>query len=236
MRNFLTFNGKNLCDFSAFVSGEGTYDAPVKSVTREVVAGRNGDLLLDNGRYENIDITYPAYITDNFVHNIRQVRDYLNSVIGYARLEDTYHPDEFYLASFQNGIDVETLGRYNTLGRFDLTFNRKPQRFLKSGEVVNTYIASGRITNPTLFESLPIIKIYGTGTVGIGQINVTFDGSTPFVVLDCELQDAYYNGANKNSAITLSPNRFPTLHTGDNGIVLGTGITRVEITPRWWHL
>lgn len=235
-RNTLTFNGRTLLDYGVYISGEGTYNAPVRSVSQEVVAGRNGVLILDNGRYENIEVTYPAYIISNFDTNMMLLRQFLCSVKGYARLEDTYHPDEYYMATFTNGIEVQTSGRYNTEGQFSLTFNRKPQRFLTAGEDSVTFGASGNITNPTLCDAKPIIQIYGTGTVGIGDTNVTFDGSSTYVELDCELQDAYYNGQNKNSAITLSPNEFPVLHSGTNGITLGAGITRVVIFPRYWLL
>lgn len=236
MRNSLTFNGYNLMNYGVFISGEGTDNAPVRSVTQEIVAGRDGALLIDNGRYENIEVTYPAYITEDFDNTIMLVRNLLGTVKGYARLEDTYHPDEFYLASFANGIDVTPLGRGNAYGEFNLTFNRKPQRFMKAGEDTVTFGASGTINNPSPCDARPIIRIYGTGTVGVGTTNITFDGSTPYVDLDCELQDAYYNGANKNASITLSPNEFPVLHGGSNGVTLGTGITQVVITPRWWIL
>ena len=164
------------------------------------------------------------------------LREYLCSVKGYARLEDSYHPDEFRLASFADGITVDTSGHYNVQGRFDISFNCKPQRFLKSGEDEVIYTEDGTITNPTSFTAKPLIRIYGAGTVGIGDVDVTFDGSTAYVDLDCEMQDAYYWPTNKNSSIILSPNRFPTLEAGSNGIVFGTGITEVDITPRWWRV
>ena len=75
-----------------------------------------------------------------------------------------------------------------------------------------------------------------TGTVGVGSVSITFDGSTEYVDLDCDVQDAYYGVSNKNSSIILSPNRFPTLSAGETGITLGTGITKVEITPRWFEI
>lgn len=232
----LIFNGTDLADFGVHISGEGTYNAPTRAVEEQAVPGRNGTLIIDSGRWENIIVTYPAYITDNFDANISALRNFLLSVRGYARLADTYHPDEFRLANFSDGIDVTTSGRYNAHGQFDLSFNCKPQRFLVSGEDTITLTDDGTITNPTLFEAKPIIRIFGDGTVGIGAVNVTFDGSDEYVDLDCELQDAYYESANRNNAISLDPNRFPVLSAGSTGIVFGSGITQVDITPRWFDL
>ena len=232
----LTFNGTDIATYGVHISGEGTYNAPGRAVEEQVVPGRNGTLIIDGGRFENITVTYPAYITDDFDENMADLRSFLLAVKGYARLEDTYHPDEFRLANFSDGIKVETSGRYNAQGKFDLEFNCKPQRFLVLGETVIELTADGTVENPTAFESKPIIRIYGTGTVGVGSVSITFDGSTEYVDLDCDVQDAYYGVSNKNSSITLSPNRFPTLSAGETGITLGTGITKVEITPRWFEI
>lgn len=232
----LIFNGQDLADFGVHISGEGTFNAPTRAVEEQIVPGRNGTLIIDGGRWENIIVTYPAYITDDFDDNMAALRSFLASVRGYARLADTYHPGEFRLANFSEDITVQTSGRYNSQGQFDLSFNCKPQRFLVSGETTIELTESGTVNNPTLFEAKPIIRIYGAGTVGIGAVEVTFDGSTEYVDLNCEIQDAYYGPSNMNSSITLSPNRFPTLPAGGTGIVLGSGITQVDITPRWFEL
>ena len=232
----ITFGGRNLADFGVFISGEGTYGAPERSVTEEVVPGRNGTLVIDNGRFENLMVTYPAFIIEDFPQRIEGLRNYLSSIKGYARLEDSYHPDVFCLASFASGIDVKTSGRYNREGQFDLAFNRKPQRFLKSGEFNVTYTASGSIFNATRFTARPLIRITGNGKVTVGSVEITWSGSSSYVDVDCDVQDAYYMGSNMNNYIQLSTNDFPKLEPGATQITLGTGVTRVDITPRWWIL
>lgn len=232
--NYLIFNGQNLRTLGVLLSGEGTYNAPKRSVEEQIVPGRDGSLLIDRGRFENIVVTYPAFVPD--ASSLIQLRSFLLSVKGYARLEDSYHPDEYRLASFADGITVDTSGRHNAHGQFDLAFNCKPQRFLISGETTQTFTEDGTLTNPTTFDAKPLVRIYGAGTVGIGDVNVTFDGSTPYVDVDCDIQDAFYGTANKNSSVTLSPNRFPTLGPGTNGVTIGSGITQIEITPRWWRV
>lgn len=231
--SYIIYNGINLETFGVLVSGEGTYNAPSRAVTEQVVPGRNGTLLIDGGRFDNIEVTYPVFIPE--MSNLDRLRDSLLPVAGYVRLEDSYHPDEFRLASFSDGINVSTSGRYNTEGQFDLSFNCKPQRFLKSGETVTTLTEDGTIENPTPYPSKPLIRIYGTGTVGVGDVNITFDGSSDYVDLDCDIMDAFFGTTNKNTAITLTPNRFPTL-TGITGITVGSGITQVDITPRWFRI
>ena len=232
----LTFNGKNLADFGVIVSGEGTFDAPERSVTEEVVPGRNGTLLIDNGRFENVVVTYPAFIVQDFQRNIEGLRSFLQSIKGYARLEDSYHPDTFCMAMPTGGISVKTSGYMNREGKFDLEFTRKPQRFLRSGESVITLTADQKIYNPTQFDARPLIRITGNGKVTVGSVEITWSGSSSYVDVDCDVQDAYYMGSNMNNYIQLSTNDFPKLDPGATQITLGTGVTRVDITPRWWIL
>ena len=92
-RQHITVNGIDLADFGVYISGSGVYNAPERDVKSVSVPGRNGDLTLDNGRYKNIKIKYPAFVVDDFAQNIGGLRDFLASIRGYARLEDTYHPE-----------------------------------------------------------------------------------------------------------------------------------------------
>lgn len=232
----ITLGGKNLADFGVVVSGEGTYDAPERSVTEEVVPGRNGTLLIDNGRFENVVVTYPAAIVQNFQRNMEGLRNYIQSVKGYIRLEDSYHPDVFYLAMPTGGISVKTSGYMNREGQFDLEFTRKPQRFLKSGENVIRMTATGNVYNPTAFDALPLVRIWGNGTVMFGGTSVTWSGPSSYVDIDCDIQDAYYMGTNMNQYIQLSGYDFPKLEPGQTRVTIGEGVTSVEITPRWWIL
>ena len=233
---FVVFGGKNLRDFGVIISGTRTYGAPARVVSYETVKGRNGDLIIDDGVYENVEVTYTAMIHDDFARNIRDLRNYLLSVKGYARLEDCYNPDTYCLASYANAIEFEAKGFGNSNGEIDITFNRKPQRFLKTGETQLELTATGTIYNPTDFDSFPMIRVYGHGDLTINGTVVSIGGTTPYVDLDCELQNASYGSTNMNNYITLTPYDFPYFVAGNNSLTVGNGITKVIVTPKWWHL
>lgn len=133
MTNYLIFGGLKSLDHFVWISGEGTFKAPKRSVEYISVPGRNGDLIVDNGKWENITVTYPAFIPYGFEQHMSEFRMELCKKLGYQRLEDTYHPDEFRLASFTDGLEP-SMTQWNEGGVFNLSFNCKPQRFLKSGE------------------------------------------------------------------------------------------------------
>lgn len=238
--NFIVFDGQNLADFGLHVSGAGTYGSPERDVDEEEVPGRNGSLIFDNGRYKNAEVTYQASILgeseDDYTRKIQELRSFLGSRKGYKRLEDTYRDGEYRLAAFIDGLepDDEVLLQGS---EFEITFNCKPQRYLKSGEHVLTFTSSSAVYNPTYFNSLPMIRIYGSGTVKIGAyiINVTKPSTVSYVDIDSEMMDCYSDSLNCNDCVTLTNNEFPMLIPGKNSITLSE-VTKVEITPRWYVL
>lgn len=233
---WLLFDDIRTDAYGVWISGTGTYNAPERDQEFITIPGRSGNFIVDNGRFENIEVTYPAFIARGFDTLFDPFRAAMLSKRGYKRLEDTYHPDHFRLASFSGPIEANT-GTYNRSGSFDLVFNCKPQLYLKSGETAETMTISGRITNPTLYPARPIIRVYGTGALGVGSVTVTIAANPfPYIDLDCEAMDAHSGASNANQYITLSGDDFPTLGPGQTGIALPRTITQVEITPRWWTI
>lgn len=232
MRAELTFAGTPLSNFGVYISGYGTFNAPARSYDGVEIPGRDGSLLLSEKRLQNVDVTYPAFVYANFSANMRSLRSFLLSRIGYQRLIDTYHPDEYRLAVYQEELEVETTPT-NNAGQFELTFNCKPQRYLLSGETAQTFTASGTITNPTYCPSRPLIRAYGTGSFTIGGVTMQILAADGYTDIDCDIMEAYKGTESKNSVIRLTD--FPTLEAGANAISMD-GITRLDITPRWWCL
>lgn len=244
MNETLTFAGINSGAYGVYIAGDGVYNAPERSVEMITVPGRSGNLAIDGGRFENIEITYPAFMFRTsqpaFASGISDFRNAMLSKIGYQRLTDDYNPDEFRLAVYKSGLDVDPK-IYNRAGEFNLTFDCKPQRFLISGETAVTFSAAGSIVNPTNFPAAPLLEITGTGVVGIGDYSFTLTGvSGQTIVIDCEVMESWevIAGANvnRNDLVQFAGNEFPKLTPGTNGVSLGDGITQIEIVPRWWRL
>ena len=58
--NHLIFGGVDSADYGIYITGEAVYNAPPRAVDMITVPGRNGSVALDQGRFENIVVTYPA--------------------------------------------------------------------------------------------------------------------------------------------------------------------------------
>lgn len=233
MRNYFTLDGVSSTSYGVYLSGSGTFSAPEKDTEYIAVPGRNGDLLSLDETLKNIEVIYPAFIYSSFEANLADLRAFLLSRKGYVRLTDTYHPGEFRMASFKGPLtpDVEPK---NDAGSFDIVFNCKPQRFLTSGEVKSTFTANGNVINPTRFTARPLLRVYGTGQFGIGGVTVTISAANSYTDIDCEIQDCFKGATNCNNNVTFSGYDFPVLAPGTNAITLGSGITKIEVTPRWW--
>ena len=170
----LYFDGQSSGDYGVYISGAGTFNAPVRDIEMVSIPGRNGALALDKGRFENIEVTYKAGLFGvdeaDFADAISDFRNFLCSRSGYVRLEDDYNPDEYRMAVYKNGLNVDLA----TLeaGEFDITFDCKPQRWLKSGEAAVTVASGDTLTNPTLFESSPLLEVEGYGTIELNGYEI----------------------------------------------------------------
>ena len=235
MPNTFTFGGLISSTYKAYISGSGTYDSPERDYTIETIPGRNGDLVLDNHRFLNIDVKYPAFICKSFQSNLESLRSALSAKIGYQKLSDTYHPGEYRLGMFTKGITVKPTKNLFA-GEFDITFNCKPQRFLDTGDQKTTFTADGSISNPTLFESKPIITVTGYGTLTIGSQTITIENQFASVTIDSDLGDCYSGSDNANLYVSFGNSKLPVLVPGTNNITITGSITKVEITPRWFVL
>lgn len=238
MRNYLIYNGVSTADFCVEVSGTNTFGSAEPDYEFVSIQGRAGDLFIDHGRYKNVELTYTCLLQKDFDRNFSGLKGKLLKSPGYHRLEDSFHPEEYRMAIISGSIDPSMAVRLRE-GTFDITFNCKPQRYLKSGEQVITLTASGKIYNPTDFDAKPLIRVYGSGDLGVGDKSVTISTTDAYTDIDCETGEAYMDDAskNRNSNVTIPGHVYPVLAGSEaTGITLGTGITKVEITPRWWIL
>lgn len=169
-----TFNGVSAADYGVYVTDVNVFNSAERAVEYITIPGRNGSFALDHGRFENIIVEYECALgqdTDvDFATAISDFRNALAAAKGYQRLEDDMNPDEYRMAVFSKGLDAPTLNQQTAT--FKVEFNCKPQRYLKSGETAVPVSSGGAITNPTLFESHPLLQVWGYGEVGINDESV----------------------------------------------------------------
>ena len=108
MINYFTFDGESSLDYGVYIGGQDTYNAPQRDVSKVAIPGRNGELIRDNGRFLNAQVTYTIVVMDEFRDKTDAIKAWLLSKDTYVRLEDTYHPGTYRMAKVAGGIDFMT--------------------------------------------------------------------------------------------------------------------------------
>lgn len=240
----LSFDNVSSRSYGVYITGEAVYNAPEREVEMISIPGRNGQFALDMGRFENIEVTYPAGIFANteadFARAISDFRNFLCSRKGYVRLTDEYNPNEYRMAIYKSGLEVEPAQL--KAGEFEIIFDCKPQRFLTSGETEISVASGDTLTNPTQFEASPLLKVKGHGTIGFNGYSIALD---PAYIGDVTFAGSTSgSGVNKTyssamllagDTITLSGTSFiwravPTLGQADQMVSASLSLTSQQTT------
>lgn len=235
MANTFRYAGRESSSFFTFVSDSNGWNSAPRILNDIQVPGRSGTLTpLNSNTFNNFQLTYQCYMTKEMKSKLDELRAYLNAFSGYQRLEDTINPTYYRMARYNGSFEVGDKDKQGAT--FSIKFDCMPQKFLKSGEATIILTASGTIKNPTNYDAKPILKIYGTGEVKIGTSTIKVKKSgTQYIEFDCDTLNAYEGSDNRNSNIELvkEPILIANIATG---ITLGSGITKVEIKPRWYTI
>ena len=231
------FNGISSQDLHIQVQTEPDYDFPEKDYEVTHVPGRNGDIVIDQGSWQNVSRKYNLAmdaVKISYTEVASKLVQWLHSASGYARLEDSYEPDFYRMAMYKDSGSISNI--YNKAGQIEVEFTCKPQRYFKSGEIADIFTTSTEYRNPTDFPAKPLIKIHGSGsgTVGIGTYTVNINNILDGMIVDSEQQDTYKDQTNCNSRVYIA--EYPKLVSGNNVISISGGVTSIEIIPRWWTL
>lgn len=232
------FNGKASSDYGIEIETPPHYEIAERNIQSTSIPGRSGDLIIELDSYKNAPREYQISIGErdgDFVSLAARISDWLYASKGYCRLEDTYEPDCFFIASVVGGNTVANI--MGQAGRAIVRFTRKPQRFLKSGEIEVGFTKEGVLYNPSLHPAKPLIRVTGTGAgrVNINDVSLDITDIGGVMLIDCDEKEAYADDNGKNDKIK-SGHGFPTLTPGQNRISFSGGVKNVIITPRWWTL
>ena len=235
---------KSSKEYGLLVTGA-VYGTPERDLEKIAVPGLNGDVIVDHGRWKNIEVTYHCEIAKNFRENIFA----FNNAIGrnmdkYTRLSDSYDPDHYRMARFIGATNPEPLA-YAESGKVDITFDCKPQRYLTSADYERIDVSgTTTVRNTTGYEAFPnfIVTHAGTFTVtnpdGSGHTMTVlpgwFDNHAALVIRSesktCSSQGYPYENANNYVSGV-----FPTFKHGTNTITVSNGLT-MQVAPRWWTI
>ena len=238
----IIFNDISCEDYGIVVEHYPEYQTPDHDYDVIHVPGRNGDIAIDQGSFQNVDRVYQIAVGSyerKYTEQVNAIAEWLHSPVGYAKLEDSYEPEYYRMAICTDGFEAENMS--HKLARTTITFNCKPQRWLKVGSIAveNPML----MKNPTKFPASPIIMVYGSGILTFqNDLNdeiytLTITDNSTGIVINCEVQDVYSAldmSVNCNNKVSLNGKGFPKLLSGDTSISATGDISKVEVIPKWW--
>lgn len=169
--SYLLFNKNSSTDFNMHISEPPEFSIPERDYETVHIPGRNGDLIIDSGKYNNTTGKYKVNIdasheNEDYFKICSAISAWLHpspSEVspygdhdGYYILKDTYDPTHFRYAKYKGGSSISNI--FNKAGEMDLEFECKPQRYLASGAVSQRMSTTSlTMNNPTKNASLPYI-------------------------------------------------------------------------------
>lgn len=232
-----SFAGEVSADFGVIVSKAPAFEHPTRKAQAFEVPGRNGVILQQQDAWADVARVYNVWLAvdhaDELPEKANGFAAWLNSIKGYQRLEDSFEPEVFRLAYYTGGGEISNqLMQY---GEAAVSFNCRPERFYKSGDIARPLNSGEAIYNPTRFIAKPLIHIEGSGDI-IATINgqsITAQ-VTDYINIDCERLNAYRLPAeNMNNKIA---GTFPTIAPGVNTVNISGTVTAATITPRFYTI
>lgn len=215
---------------------------PRKAIVTHKIPGRSGNLSQWDGSYEDYTVRYQCWFkSDPTGAQLRKAAAWLAGAPAGARLEDSYDPDVYRLATYEGGADVENIR--NRYGRFDVVFRVDPRKFLKSGDAALNITSSGLLNNQTGNVAYPLIEVTGSvsGLVEINGVSllVRFPGyDTKTLRVDTYLREAWdiTDGGETSMNEWIAGTDFPVIAPGRNSISISGGIDSIRVYPRWWMI
>ena len=237
----IIFDGHSLTEYGCVITDPPKRPFPKRKYEKLSVYGRSGDLIVDEDAYDNLSLTYnvatvPGLYKDLFVDEVlTSLKVWLCSSVLYKKLYDTELPDGFYYA-FCSGIS-DAVCTFDDMYEFSVTFDCKPFFYFDSGqETVQTTNKNIRLYNIGTRTAKPMIRIYGSGTLGcyINGTRFIVNNVGTDVIVDSESMLVYSGAVNKYDDFE---GKYPDLAVGNNTFSFtGDGFQSARIIPRWCRL
>lgn len=209
-------------------------EVPIIPVAERVIDsieidGREGDLTILKG-WKDVNFSFKAVIWNSDVQTSRQT--ILPQILNAKTITFSNDISVFYKIKYAKASGLTQI--LSSMWEFEVELTCSPFRY-KTNVVTINRTTSGTVNNPGNIYSLPKIKVYGTGTrtLTINGKQIMLNLTNGNLTLDCDWKECFYGDVAANQYMT---GDFPEFRVGSNTVTLGTGITKVEIEPRWRYL
>lgn len=240
---YFIYKGRSSEEFGIKIIKSNYLSSPEKDIKVVEVDGRNGDLIIDKGRFKNVELKFECDIKTYLVNKTlmdvaKEMKKWLQADSTYGELIISENENSCYEANYVGNLDIEQVVK--NFGVALLKFNCKPLKRMVVNKLVNINQQNTLIFNPG-YPSNPIIKVIGSGdcTININNQKLILKSLEGEIIVDCDMVNAYKidkltgNRINQNQKMFSD---FPVLGEGDNNITWAGNISKIEITPNFVEL
>lgn len=226
MNSFIWQGKDSYLDFGIVINTLPPESIPEPNIDEIEIPGRDGDLTINYNSKKTYTLTMACTLLD--FTRIDEVKAWL---IGSGDLIFNWQ-NYIFDARLINQIDISQ--SLDNLGEFPLIWKIQPYKRSIDSSVI-TLETPQTILNPSIQNSKPVIKVYGTGDVNLvinGDI-INLTNISEFVTIDSDIGDASKDILPKNNDMA---GEFPEFISGTNYISWSGSVIKVEITPNWRYL
>ena len=241
----MIYHNRSSTDYGILLQFPEPYIYAPKEMTAVHVPGRSGDIIEDNGAYNNPTLTVNFIVVlpkrfDNWFQWNSSVANWLRAD-GYDYLKFSYQ-DGYVWEAYPNQAPVVTpSSARSATGTF--SFSVKP--YLKRSDSVQMQdvpLGKGTIRNPESEASWPDWQIdAGDGsksfTLTVNDYPYNFNGVSGVIYVDGENCQVASNGNPINDQVVFANNDAPQMLQGENTISLsGDAVNSIKWRPNWRRL
>jgi predicted phage tail component-like protein len=227
----MKYNGKYAQELGLKIASRPNIPTPKREYKTVKIEGRDGDLHIDKGTYEDIEISIEfGYMIQDFSEwcaLTREIKKWLCKVATDNKLILSDDAEFFYKVKSIESDEIQRI--YRRTGKIKVTFVCDPYIYLNDGEI--EIPISNSIYNA--FEVCkPVYKITGEGV-----LTLTVNGKSATInvgqnlTIDTNLKLCYRDGATQNTAMTGDFNDL-VFKEGENALTYTSGFN-ITVIPNW---
>lgn len=233
---FFIYKNRSSKEFGIKIVSINNLSSPQRKTEKKEVPGRKaGDLIIDYGSYGNFPLKIVCTLNaqkKDIESVVTDLKYWLQGEVGFSDLYIS-ETGKNYKACCINKLDIAEV--FKNFGECTLIFECQPYKQFTDNDLITITKTGAQIYNQ-YFESLPYMKIYGTGdvTIFINNQTLVLKDISDYIEVDSEEMNCF-KGANNNTNDQMYTD-FPVLYHGENTISWVGNITKIELNPRWCSL
>lgn len=232
--SYIVFNGQKSTDFGLFIDKDIGYNSTFYDVEQVVVPGRDGVLLKDKHRLRPAERSFSLlHRPVGHKHDATEAISAWLTVKGWHRLELSWDPAHYYLASVVAGFDIEEI--LKNFGKMKLNLLIHPIKYKKVGEVSILLSNGGKLLNPGNVIAKPklIISGNGSGVININGRTLSLENVQREIIVDSERGLVYADELSAwDKVLRTATHSMPSFDVGEN-LISWTGGYTIRCVPNW---